>query len=53
MRRTSSFSNAVMIPLPAQPIPGVGPPASTQRTPLNPSKTMSSRVTPPALFSRI
>src|SRR5208337_1077383 len=32
-----------MIPLPAQPTPGSGPPASTHRIPLYPVKTMSDR----------
>ena len=40
----SNISNAAMIPLPAQPSPGEGPPASTQQTPAKPSFTISSKV---------
>ncbi len=36
---------AVMMPRPAQPTPGSGPPASTQRMPLKPVYTMSSVAT--------
>ena len=42
MSRSSSCSNAAMMPRPAQPTPGLGPPHSTQSTPPLPSKTMSS-----------
>ena len=38
---SSSLSNAAMMPLPAHPLPGLGPPHSTQRTPLRPSWTRS------------
>ena len=40
---SSSSSWAVIMPRPAQPRPGVGPPASTQMTPQKPSVTISSR----------
>ena len=40
----SNVSNAAIIPLPAQPSPGDGPPASTQQTPSKPSLTISSNV---------
>jgi hypothetical protein len=38
----SRVLNMLMMPFPAQPVPGLGPPASMQRMPLEPSDTMSS-----------
>lgn len=43
--KESDNSKAAAIPLPAQPRPGVGPPASTQRTPLYPTVIISSKET--------
>ena len=45
-------SKAAMMPRPAQPTPGRGPPASTQRTPPLPSTTMSSSLSSDLCFVR-
>ena len=52
-RRSSNRLKVAMMPRPAQPRPGVGPPVSMHSTPPKPSRAMSPMVSGSLSFSRI